>query len=223
MSPRKPAPRRATGRKSTPRRAAAHQPARTTKTSKTAKTTRPAKAAKASKPPGRPARARRSTAMRAREVASLRFARSILDSLCKGFPEDKLTYQPAMTDNHIIWTLGHLAVTNQWFAGLLDGQPATLPERYEERFGYKSKPNPDRDFYPPLADVLRYHEASFARLVRAAEQLSDDELSAPCAQDSGGFAKDKGEVLERAVWHEGWHAGQISSLRRSLGLSPVMG
>jgi len=161
--------------------------------------------------------------MRAREVASLRFARSILDGLCKDFPEDKLTYQPAMTDNHLIWTLGHLAVTNQWFAGLLDGQPATLPERYEERFGYKSKPNPDRDFYPPLSDVQRYHEASFARLVRAAEQLTDDELGSPCAQDSGGFARDKGEVLERAVWHEGWHAGQISSLRRSLGLSPVMG
>ncbi len=214
MSPRKTAAKRATGRKPASRGSSPRKPA--------------PKAAKVSKKAARPApkaraKARPSTLLRSRTVSNLRFARSILDGLFKGFPADKLTYQPAMTDNHVIWTLGHLAVTNQWFAGLLDGQPATLPGTYDQLFGYKSKPNPDLAVYPPLDEVQRHYEATFTRLIRAAESLRDEDLAVSCAAESGGFAKDKAEVLERAAWHEGWHGGQISSLRRSLGLPPVMG
>ncbi|MCC6677172.1 MAG: DinB family protein [Phycisphaerales bacterium] len=217
MSPKRPPARRAASRTPSARKAAARPAKQAGPRARAA--AKPAPKAQ----PKRPPKARPSTLMRARAVASLRFARSIIEGLIKGFPEDKLTYQPAMTDNHVIWTLGHLAITNQWFAGLLDGQPVALPGGYDELFGYKSKPNPDLAVYPPLAEVQRHYEATFARLIRAAESLRDEDFGRACATESGGFAKDKGEVLERAVWHEGWHGGQLSSLRRSLGLPPVMG
>lgn len=173
--------------------------------------------------PGAQGKPRPSTRARARAVANLRFARTILDGLVKDFPAEHLTYQPAMTDNHLIWTLGHLAVTNQWFAGVLDGRPAVLPAEYDALFGYKSKPNPDLAAYPPFEEVKRHHDLQYARLIRAAEALTDDDLTAGCADQTGGFCKDKGEILEKAAWHEGWHSGQVSALRRSLGLPPVMG
>ena len=40
--------------------------------------------------------------------------------------------------------------------------------------------------------------------------------------DSHGFAKTRMDVLIRAAWHEGWHSGQLGSLRRALGLPTIM-
>lgn len=224
MSPRKSAAKRKPGRAPASRGSSSRKAPTTAGKKPPAKAASKA-AAKAPKAPGKArAKATRSTSvMRIRAVASLRYARSILDGLFKDFPVDKHTYQPAMTDNHIIWTLGHLAITNQWFAGLLDGEPPALPDGYNELFGYKSKPNPDLAAYPPYDEVRQQYEAAFARLIRAADALRDSDLTISCAAESGGFAKDKAEVLERAVWHEGWHGGQVSALRRSLGLPPVMG
>lgn len=213
MSKKKPAVRRSAAKPAA--KAPARKPAARSAMKKPGRATA-AKPAAAPKP-------RPSTRARARAIANLKFTRSILDGLVKDFPAEHLTYQPAMTDNHLIWTLGHLAVTNQWFAGVLDGRPAVLPAEYDGLFGYKSKPNPDLAAYPPFEEVKRHHDMQFARLLRAAEALTDDDLTAGCADQTGGFCKDKGEILEKAAWHEGWHSGQVSALRRSLGLAPVMG
>lgn len=181
--------------------------------------------AKRARPSSTSASARPGSAIsaKARAVSVLRYARSLTDKLVEGFAEHQVCYQPAMTDNHLIWTLGHVALTNQWFAGLLDGRPNTLPDSYGELFGYKSKPNPDVSVYPPLEEVRRAYDATYARLIRAADAMTEADMEAPPAGDSYGFVKDKGEVLEKAVWHEGWHSGQLSSLRRALALPPVMG
>jgi uncharacterized damage-inducible protein DinB len=163
------------------------------------------------------------TPAKARALSGLQFARKVLTDVVKSIPEDKATWQGAPTDNHLIWTLGHLAQSNQWFANLLDGKPNTTPEGYEALFGYKSAPVNDPAAYPPLAEVRQAFEETFARLVAAAEATADELLSQPTVTDSGGFAKDRLHVLELVAWHEGWHAGQLSSLRRAPGLPPGLG
>ncbi len=157
-----------------------------------------------------------------RAIANLRFVREITNKLIKDFPETKATFQASPTDNHLAWTLGHMAMTNAWFVGLATGKKADLPEGYEALFGYKSTPKADAGLYPPLAELKRHDAAQFEALIESIEKHGDDDLAKVCAGDSGGFAKDFHEIADRAAWHEGWHAGQVSSLRRALGLPSVM-
>ena len=143
--------------------------------------------------------------------------------LIKTFPEGKATHQPAPTDNHLLWNIGHLANTYQWATGLISGEKGSCPESFNPLFGGKSKPTPDAKTYPSLTEVKKHFDAEYNRFVTVAEKLPDAELSKSIADKTGGFAKDGVDLINKMAWHDGWHSGQISSLRRSLNLPPVMG
>lgn len=157
-----------------------------------------------------------------RAIANLRFVRGLTDKLVAGIPDAQSTFQTTPTENHLAWTLGHLAISNMWFTSLVTGRKAHMPESYESLFGSKSTPKSDPKVYPPLAELKQHHAAQFEALINALEANADDAMTKLCVEDSGGFAKDMQDVADRAAWHEGWHAGQLSASRRALGLPPVM-
>lgn len=160
---------------------------------------------------------------RQRIIAAMAMARTMTDDLLKGIPADKHFAQPAGPhDNHAVWTLGHLATFYQWSASLIDGKEGGLPSSYQGLFGWKSKPQPDAAIYPSYEEIRRHFEDAYDRFLKLALALSDAEMLKPPAMDTGGYAKDKLEVIEKAVWHEGWHAGQLAALRRALGIPPLM-
>jgi hypothetical protein len=159
---------------------------------------------------------------RQRSLDSLKFAHSMTLSLLKDFPEDKVCHQPCPTDNHIVWSVGHLAATYAWMLSLL-GRPAGVPESYTTLFGWGSKSTPDAKAYPTLSEAREVMESEYQAFLRAIAEVPEAQLSGPLAKDAGSFAKDAIELVDRAAWHEGWHSGQISSVRRALGLKGVMG
>jgi hypothetical protein len=53
--------------------------------------------------------------------------------------------------------------------------------------------------------------------------MTESEAFMPCVGDSHGLASNRIEVIDRNAWHEGWHSGQLSSLRKALGLPGIMG
>ena len=163
------------------------------------------------------------TTPKQRALANLRFVRSINEKLFTGFPENKEAFQGCPTDNHLAWTIGHLALSNAWFRSLVDGSKPDLPENFDALFGGKSTPKPDAKAYPALAELKRHYAQQFDKLLSAIEKTSDADLAKPCMSDSGGFASDRLEAADRTAWHEGWHGGQVSSMRRALGLARVMG
>lgn len=146
----------------------------------------------------------------------LRFADSVIHLMLKGFPQDRWHVQSTPNDNHILWILGHLAGTNDWFSAMLDGGARRFPEKYKPVFGFGSKPEPDAARYPPAPEVLEMYTQSLTRLIGAIEGCRDFD-GAP-ESDSGGFVKNKHEIATRASFHLGWHIGHMSSLRRALGL-----
>jgi hypothetical protein len=207
--------------------------ARTTKASrKSANTTavrkRASKRAKTSakKTPRRatkPARAAAPAPNPARRALQLfTFAHDSTTALLADWPEDKLTFQPSPTDNHALWTIGHLAATYQWFATLLDGTRAPLPDNYYTLFGTGSKPVADPAAYPPAAEVRAHFNRAYQRFVDLAARIRPADAAKPTIGDSHGFCRDRADVLDKAAWHEGWHAGQLSSLRRALGLKGII-
>lgn len=212
---RRPAPKPA--RKSTakkPARASAKKPTRPS-----AKSSKPARSAAAPKSgPKAPA-----FSVAAHAIDSMTFAHDFAVRACCTFPQEHLAFQNVPHDNHPLWTLGHLATAYDWFAGLLDGKPSALSEADQKLFGSSSKPNADASSYPSFDAVKALCDSAWSRLLSAANRLSEADLAKPTAKDSGGFAKTRLAVLDRTAWHDGWHAGQVSTLRRSLGLPGLMG
>lgn len=159
---------------------------------------------------------------RDRALNALRFAHGTFLALLKDWPADRLTYQSTPTDNHALWTVGHLATTYVYGGSLLTDASLGVPESYMGLFGYGSKPQSDAASYPSFDEVRSTCEAAFAKFVAIVAGMTEAQLEAPLLKDSGGFASSRVELLERLAWHEGWHAGQISMLRRAIGLPGIM-
>lgn len=155
---------------------------------------------------------------RRRAIAAAGFARATTDALLADFPEDRLLYQSAPGANHALWTIGHLAAATVYFRSLLDGSIDGVPTSYLKLFGYGSTPLTDRAAYPPVDELRRHRDSAFAAFVRVASDLPPSELLGPPAQKAEGLADDKLAAIERLAWHEGWHSGQISGIRRALGM-----
>jgi hypothetical protein len=160
--------------------------------------------------------------LKATAVANMQWVHITLDKLIDTFPEEQALRQHVPTENHLLWTIGHLAVTYSWLVSLLEGKMFELPESYNALFGYGSKPGADPAAYPPIAEVKKSYTAAYTRFLAAANKLTARDLDKAPAADSFGFAKTRHEVLLRAAWHDGWHSGQLSALRRALGLPSVM-
>jgi len=161
-------------------------------------------------------------------VEMMKFSHGMLDTMLKGIPDDKAAFQLHPTSNHVLWTLGHLACTYAWFATTIDAKaaegsgPHCLPEAFGKQFGMGSKPSGDASVYPPLAEMRRKYDESFAAYLKMVEGLTEADAWGPCASDTGGFASSKLDAAYKCAWHDGWHLGQIADLRRALGLPSVM-
>lgn len=156
-----------------------------------------------------------------RALDMLAFAHGTTTALLADWPADKLTFQPSPTDNHALWTIGHLASIYQWFASLLDGTYPPLPDNYNALFGMGSKPVADPAAYPPVAEVRANLDRMYARFAELAARIRPADAGKPTIGDSHGFCRDRADVIDKAAWHEGWHSGQLSSLRRALDLKGI--
>lgn len=160
--------------------------------------------------------------MRDQAIANLNWTHGSMQALMKDWPADKLTWQPTGHENHLLWTIGHLATFYSWAHSLLAGKPLELPDGFAKKFGYRSTPVRDERAYPSLDDVLRVHDRAYGALITAAERLKAGDVLSPPAADAHGTADTRLDAIHRSAWHEGWHQGQIAALRRALGLSGIM-
>lgn len=162
-----------------------------------------------------------SSQMRDRALAHARFAHGMINKFAEGFSPEQVVAQAGPCPNHLLWTLGHLASSASWTHGMITGIASIVPDGYNSLFGMGSKPVDDAALYPSFDEVRQAYETTFQRLVDAVERLDDAALMRPPEHDSGGFISDKLDALNKLAWHEGWHLGQLSDLRRGLGLPNV--
>ena len=57
-------------------------------------------------------------------------------------------------------------------------------------------------------------------IIKWFQSQSADKLASPLPEELGTFAKTYGASLSTLAIHEGLHAGQLTMIRRSLGLGP---
>ncbi len=147
-------------------------------------------------------------------------SREMTVGLLADIPADKLLHQPFEGTNHALWIMGHLAVTDDWLAGLYDDADRKLPEAYGSLFAMGSEPVNDPAAYPAPAEVRQHFDAAHTRMLNAVEAASDAKLAEPLPDDIKDFAPDKLAMALSLAWHEGLHTGQLTVIRKSLGIGP---
>ncbi len=161
-----------------------------------------------------------SKSLKQHALESMTFAHGYVQKLTKDIPDAKALYQSCPMDNHVLWTLGHLATTYGWFAILLDAKAnAGIPETWNALFGMDSKPSPDASKYPSIAEVRAKFESSFAVVTKLFEATPESQMNDATATDGYGFCSSKVDVALKCAWHDGYHVGQIASLRKPMGVA----
>lgn len=153
----------------------------------------------------------------------LKWVRTISEGIVNDIPESSMTKQACPTDNHPLWVLGHIASTDVWIAGMLGISGVAVPESWNGLFGGGSKPKADAKAYPKVAEVRKVFDANRAAVLKWLEAAPDSALTVSLKEKSSGFANDPIDAMFKLAWHEGWHFGQAASVRKALGLKPVMG
>lgn len=145
-----------------------------------------------------------------------------------GFTDENHTRQAPGLPNHLAWNLGHLALTMHRVANKVDkkGLPddafiAGADRGDAERFGaesvaFKSVPTDDTGRYPGLARCVAIFDGACERLAGALRSADDATLDTTSAW--GATQVPLWGLGLRMAFHNGVHCGQITDLRRALGL-----
>ncbi len=156
----------------------------------------------------------------ARLVSLLEHARCATIGFLEGVPPERYCWQPYAGANHVMWVLGHLAVTDGFALRQLGKRAPALPEAYQTLFGPGSTPVEDSGVYPNRTQALEVLQAQRDRLLAVLDTMGDESLAQPLSEDIRWFAADGVDLFLKLCWHEGLHAGQITAVRKSLHLGP---
>src|SRR5579871_628003 len=162
-----------------------------------------------------------SQTMRDQILTTYEWTQTQLRNVFDAIPVDQLLHQPFPGANHALWTMGHLATVDQFFLTTFTKHDPALFEQYKTLFFAKSTPSPNAADYPAPEVVREYFQSSRQAFRAWIESLNDAQLTAPLPPEQQRFSPTLGNLLVRLSWHEGMHYGQLTVIRKSLGLAPV--
>lgn len=153
-------------------------------------------------------------------LTALGFARQVTLGLLEGIPEDKLFHQLTPGGNHAVWVTGHLTVTDDVFLTDVARREAKCSEAWHKLFGIGSGPTDNPDDYPPTPELRQHLDLRREELIGWFRSLDAATLAAPLPEALETVAKTYGASISTLAVHEGLHAGQLTMIRRSLGMGP---
>lgn len=148
-----------------------------------------------------------------------------------GFDDSNRTSQAPGLPNHFAWTLGHLAfvmhrAAERFDAGALP-ESDFVPETRGDaaRFGIEgvakdSVPVADAAAYPGDARSREIFAKAATRLIAAVRGASEEKLASTTKW--GVREMPLSALAARMGFHNGFHAGQLASLRKALGMKGVL-
>ncbi len=129
----------------------------------------------------------------------------------EGITHEESLRAPEPGGNSLNWVLGHLLYHRNVVMKLLSQPPVWDPEK-AARYARGSAPLGPDDHPETLESIRAELDRSQAPLVEALRSCTEEELAAP-----GGKGDPLIQGLLQLGFHEGYHGGQISMLRRFLG------
>ena len=136
-----------------------------------------------------------------------------------GLTTEELLACPNQTTNPALWILGHLGWARSMALKML-GSPWERP--WLSLFARGAKlPAPSE--FPSSEEILLGWQQVSANLTAALESASDEVLSAPAPEKSPSFDGKVSGMVVFLAFHEAYHVGQVSYLRRWLGHGQIVG
>lgn len=160
-------------------------------------------------------------------VATIAHTRNQTLKLVADLSEEQLVKQPAAKVNHPAWVLGHLIVVDYAFLTVLNGgqpqAPAWIDDAVRATYGAKSEPVADPAKYQRKQWYLERLAIAHEQVLAKLRTLKAEDLDAPHPDPARRerFPTVGHVVPFYGIWHESYHAGQLSTWRRVQGLPPV--
>lgn len=143
----------------------------------------------------------------------------LLKRFLPGFDDTNAVKQTPHLPNHVVWCLGHLAITMHRVSERISQRE--LPLDWDpEPFAFGSKPSPDPKANPSFAQVQQRFDSSVQALTRILRELDDADLDRSLQWGAGQTTVR--DVAMRMMFHNGNHCGQIVDLRRALGMPRII-
>lgn len=126
--------------------------------------------------------------------------------------------------NHALWLAGHITMAEAAIVlkyALGENDPV---EKWRGLFGIGTTSNPDAGVYPSLDEILKEWERIRARVLEVLSTMKDEDFDKPSLAPKEfppSFAT-IGGLFGAACSHQMLHAGQLTDIRRVVGLKPVM-
>jgi uncharacterized damage-inducible protein DinB len=141
------------------------------------------------------------------------------DKATQGVPAEKWLEQPGADSNHLAWIVGH-AVVHRALAAKILGSEWSAP--WEGLFARGAKRvSPEQ--YPDAEELQRAWREVSERLNAALPKASGDKLSAPVPEGKPSLDGTVGGTIALLCFHETFHVGQMSYLRKWLGYGQAVG
>ena len=155
--------------------------------------------------------------------AAMDMARKATIAFNEDIPDDKFLHRPVPSGNHAAWILGHIAYADSMIAAQVGDIPQSAPDGFNELFGMGSTPSDDASIYPSVAELRAALEPTRESMIAWFKGMDDAQLAAPLPEGWEGFAPTHAALMGICAWHEGLHGGQLTVIRKSLGLPVKFG
>lgn len=128
--------------------------------------------------------------------------------------------RPTDNANHALWIAGHLAYATNAFIGFVDPSQKQVQENFPALFGKGSQLQDTLSAYPTPNEVVGLLSERGQVFLGLLDACSEEDFVRPVPQGPA-FMHDVGAVFQLAAWHEALHAGQLTTIHRMLGNSPL--
>lgn len=143
-------------------------------------------------------------------------ARRMTLGLLEGLAPPDWLHQPVPGGQHVLWIVGHLAIADD--CGLVSLGKQRRLTHLDVPFDSKKPIMPDSAGYPSIEETKRAFDSAHEAFIARLQQIEDADLDRATSGPIARFAPNLDTLLTSHVWHEGFHAGQLALIRRSLGL-----
>jgi len=131
----------------------------------------------------------------------------------EGFTDEDALAQPPGGGNCVNWVVGHIVVHRNHMLRALGREPV-WDAGSDARYDRGSPPVTGAEGALPLAVLTEALARSREAVLAALESATDEELAAAPASASGSATGPVGRRVALLMVHEGYHAGQVATLRR---------
>lgn len=155
-------------------------------------------------------------------AAGYRMGRQFVAGMCADLTSAEFHHQPIPGTNSAAWIVGHLTLTARRTAERLGA--TGLPEVSEDmmaRYKVTRQVAGDQHDLGEKAELLALFEAMVEKLMQALLRMSPEALDGPPPNTALPFVTSAGDMLVFGAMHFTLHAGQLSTIRRSLGKPPM--